>query len=175
MSVITKPFGFFSGFKDINQFAIVVSNMDDAIAKLKKTLEMGPWEIYFCKPPNHKDTYVRGKPVFYTHKFALTWLNALQPVEFEIVEPLEGPSVYKEFLQAGKDGMLHHVMRLYSSMDDVKRELTRFEKQGIKILQTGKWFNIPYYYLDTESKIGFIYEICYIPPDEPNHPPDEIK
>ena len=175
MSVICKPFSFFEGFKDINQVATVVSNLEDAVKKVSKTLALGPWEIITFGPPRHFDTQVRGKPVFYSHKLAIAYMG---PVQFEIIEPLEGPSIYKEFLKEGKDGMLHHVARYYQSWNDINQEIARFEKQGIKVIQTGRFGTKEkygqYFYFDTIPKIGFTYEITMIPIDLPHLPPEQI-
>ncbi len=175
MSIICRPFSFFEGFKEINQVATVVSDLDEAVKKVSNTLALGSWEVTTFGPPNHFDTQVRGNPVFYSHKNATACMG---PVQFEIIAPLEGPSIYKEFLKEGKDGMLHHVARFYNSWDDVNREIRRFEKQGIKVIQTGKFGtkekHEQYFYFDTAPKMGFIYEITYIPADNPRRPPEQI-
>jgi len=89
-----------------------------------------------------------------------------------LIEPLEGPSVYKEFLAKKGEG-LHHLGFL---VDDVSGALAAFKKMGIDVLMSGKWRDVSeFYYMDTEAVLGIIYEIIRRkgprPPPEAVYPP----
>ena len=162
--------------REISQVAIVVKNLEEAMKKYWETLGLGPWSIYTFAPPRLKDTYVRGKPVKYSMRLAITMVGN---VMVELIEPLEGPSIYKEFLETKGEGLHHIACFKYNSLEEVKRDLEEFEKMGIKVLQSGRFDNIYYYYLDTEPILGIIYEIGYIPMPLPEPeriwPPKEGK
>ncbi len=146
--------------KEISQVAIVVRDIEKAMKKYWETLGIGPWSIYTFAPPMLTETYVRGKPTHYTMRLALAMVG---PVMVELIEPLEGESIYKEFLREKGEGLHHIACFKYDSLEEVQKDLEEFEKMGIKVLQSGKYGDIRYYYLDTEPILGIIYEIGYVP------------
>jgi 4-hydroxyphenylpyruvate dioxygenase-like putative hemolysin len=76
-------------------------------------------------------------------------------VMMELIEPLRGPSIYKEFLAEKGEG-LHHV---HSRHENVREVLQAFKEMGIAVLMSGKYGTGEFYYLDTEPMLGIIYEI----------------
>lgn len=90
---------------DIYQIGIVVRDVRKAAEHYWKTLGVGPWQIGSLGPPVVRDVTVRGKPVTVSVRGAYAQSG---PVQLELIEPLEGPSIWKEFLEE-KGGGLHHV------------------------------------------------------------------
>jgi hypothetical protein len=78
------------------------------------------------------------------------------PIDFEILQPLEGPSIYKEFLKEKGEG-LHHVS-VVNPVENVHRALGDFKKEGIDVLMSGKLEGIEFYYLDTDPVLKMIAE-----------------
>jgi 4-hydroxyphenylpyruvate dioxygenase-like putative hemolysin len=155
---------------EITQVAVVVKDLKKAMENYWKTLGMGPWQIYTFAPPALRETTVRGKQVHYTMKLAITWIGS---VMFELIEPLEGPSIYKEFLKKKGEG-LHHIACY--KVDDVKKTLDTFRQMGIEVLQSGKFDEVEYYYMDTEPILGIIYEtgkLGKMRPPEATYPPEQ--
>ena len=112
----------------------------------------------------------RGKPVVYTMKLALTQIGNIQ---WELIEPLTGPSTYKEFLnQTG--GGLHHIA---CDVGDYDQAVATLAKHDIGILMSGSTPADSYAYLDTEKALGTIIEIYKrtadfeMPPPEATYPP----
>ncbi len=95
-----------SGTAVVTQVAVVVRDLEAAMRAYHRTFGWGPWRIYDLREPLHHDTSVRGEPVRYSMRTAVTRVGGL---DFELVEPLEGPSPYKEFLEE-KGERLHHIM-----------------------------------------------------------------
>ncbi len=89
----------------MTQVAIVAKDLRKTIETYHRMLGWGPWNVYVLKPPRLHHTIVRGKSLHYTMQIAETHVG---PIGFEIIEPLEGPSIYKEFLEQKGEG-LHHV------------------------------------------------------------------
>lgn len=145
--------------KEINHVAAVVRNLDDALRKHREILGIEPWIIHYFVPPFHRETYVREKPANYTIKVAIARMGNMY---YELIEPLEGPSVQKEFLETKGEG-LHHIGRRCESLEEVERDIETFKRQGVKILQRGMFHDSRYFYFDTEPLIGVIYEIVYRP------------
>jgi 4-hydroxyphenylpyruvate dioxygenase-like putative hemolysin len=101
-------------------------------------------------------------------------MSKVGDVQIELVQPLEGNSIFKEFLEKRGEG-IHH---LKYTVSDPEQVLERLRKEGIEILQSGKLGQGAFYYLDTESRLGFILELAtgqalkLRPPDE-IYPPDQ--
>lgn len=137
---------------EISQIGVVVKDLKKALENYWKTLGIGPWRIYTFAPPALREPMIRGKPVPYSMRLALTEIG---PIQYELIEPLEGPSIYKEFLASKGEG-LHHIQ---SGFDDVASKLTEFKRIGINVLMSGKFGGGEFYYMDTEPILGTIYEI----------------
>jgi len=154
---------------EISQVAVVVKDLQRAMENYWKTLGIGPWSVYTFAPPALREPEVRRKSVHYSMRLALTKVGL---VELELIEPLEGPSIYKEFLAKKGEG-LHH---LGFVVDDLDGALAAFSNMGIDILMSGKWGDVSeYYYMDTEPVLGIIYELIKRkrarPPPEVVYPP----
>jgi methylmalonyl-CoA/ethylmalonyl-CoA epimerase len=90
----------------VKQIAIVVRDLDATMREYHRAFAWGPWRIYDFRHLPHHDTHVRGKVVAYSMRTAVTRVGG---VDLELVEPLEGPSQYQEFLDQKGEG-LHHIM-----------------------------------------------------------------
>jgi hypothetical protein len=78
------------------------------------------------------------------------------PIDFEILQPLEGPSIYKEFLKEKGEG-LHHVS-VVNPAEDVHRALAGFKKAGIEVLMSGRLEGIEFYYMATDPVLKMVAE-----------------
>jgi hypothetical protein len=71
------------------------------------------------------------------------------PIDFEILQPIEGPSIYKEFLDQKGEG-LHHVAVVAPS-ENVDVALQNFKKNDVDIIMSGRLGEgIRFYYMDTD-------------------------
>ncbi len=95
-----------TGPTHISQVAMVVHDLDASMKMLHETLGWGPWNVYEHVPPKLHHTHLRGKDV------AFSMLGAeceVQPgLVFELVQPLDGPSIYKEWLDEARRGRPAH-------------------------------------------------------------------
>ncbi len=137
---------------DVIQIAHVVRDIDAAMKYYWETFQIGPWEVYTFAPPAVRDSMVRGKPSDHTYLLAVTWKNEIQ---LELMQPLTGRSIYDEQLEHKGEG-LHHLKLYYP---DCRAALEQFRARGIDVIQSGKIDDDEFYYLDTESELGFIVEV----------------
>ncbi|HXQ92719.1 MAG TPA: VOC family protein [Nitrososphaerales archaeon] len=137
----------------ITQVAVVVKDLRKTMESYHKVLGWGPWSVYEHKPPILHDTTLHGKQVSYTMLGAEVHCD---PIDFEILEPLDGPSIYKEFLEERGEG-LHHVS-VVSPREDVHAALDDFKKQGIEVAMSGLIGNIEFYYMDTDPMLKMVAE-----------------
>ncbi len=137
---------------DVIQIAHVVRDLDTAMKYFWEVFHIGPWDIYTFGPPDVRDSMVRGKPSDHKYLLAVAWTG---DVQIELMQPLTGRSLYDEFLEKKGEG-LHHIKLYYK---DCQKALEEFKKKGIEVIQSGKFDEDEFYYLDTEAALGTIYEI----------------
>jgi methylmalonyl-CoA/ethylmalonyl-CoA epimerase len=138
----------------ITQVAIVVKDLRKTMESYYRMLGWQPWSVFEYGPPLLHDTMLRGKPTEYRMIGAEVHCD---PIDFEILQPTEGRSIYKEFLEEHGEG-LHHVS-VVSPKEDVRAALNDFKREGIDILMSGRIGpDIEYYYMDTEPTLKMTAE-----------------
>ena len=110
----------------ITQVAIVVHDIRDALEKYHRALGWGPWNVYEHKPPALHDTYLHGKPAEYSMIGAETHAG---PVVVELLQPLEGDSIYKEWLEEHGEGM-HHIAVMRPTQEQSDETKQHFADAG---------------------------------------------
>jgi len=137
---------------DIIQVAYVVKDLDKSMEHLWSIFKVGPWDIYTFAPPALRESMVYGKPSDHTYQLAVTWIGNVQ---VELIQPLKGHSIYNDFLEKKGEG-IHHIKFYYENCQKFLKELN---KKGISVIQSGKFDEDEFYYLNTESIFGIVYEI----------------
>ncbi len=97
-------------------------------------------------------THYRGKPS--PAKAKLIFFNMGQ-VSIEIIEPIGGPSTWREFLDKNGDGV-HHIA---FAVKDADRSAERLSAEGIPAVQSGVFEGGKYVYLEGEKELGVIFEL----------------
>jgi methylmalonyl-CoA/ethylmalonyl-CoA epimerase len=152
---VTFAGGRASGPLPITQIAIVVRDIDEALEKYHRVLGWGPWSVYEHKPPSLHHTYLHGEPTEYTMIGAEAHVG---PIVVELLQPGEGPSIYKEWLDEHGEG-LHHIAVMRPTPDESVQTLEHFEQLGAGVLMEGRiGETIQFYYLDTEPLLKVILE-----------------
>jgi len=138
--------------KRIGQIGIVVKDLDDAVKKYYEVFGIGPWDIYKYAPPEMNECTYRGKPSDWSILAAFTYVGDTQ---IEIIQPLQGPNIYYEHLEAKGEG-LHHIKEY---VDNCQEVIEDFKKKGIAVIQSGRFGKGEFYYFDTEPILGVVFEI----------------
>ncbi len=133
------------------QIGMVVRDIRRTIEAYTKLLQWGPFEINKREYNESNSTY-RGKPGNFKSLIALAQLGSIQ---LELIQPLEGETIYREFLQTGREG-LHHFGFL---MDQTEERIAAMKEIGIGVLQSGKRPGRKWAYMDTDPLIGTIIEL----------------
>jgi methylmalonyl-CoA/ethylmalonyl-CoA epimerase len=138
----------------ITQVAVVVRDLQKTMESYTEIMGWQPWSVYEHKSPILHDTILHGKPATFSMLGAEVHCN---PIDFEILQPLEGPSIYKEFLEEKGEG-IHHVA-VVNSTEDVDAALANFKKNGVEVTMEGRLGeNIRFYYLDTDPVLKMTAE-----------------
>lgn len=139
---------------DICQIAEVVTDLDKAMKHLYEDFGIGPWDIYEYGPTTVRNSMYRGKPNTQRYALAVCWVG---PIQYELMQPLDGYSIYNEFLEetGGKSGLQH--FKIYYK--DCKAKIKELEAKGYEVIQSGEIGDDEFYYLSTKDKIGAVLEI----------------
>jgi catechol 2,3-dioxygenase-like lactoylglutathione lyase family enzyme len=86
------------------QIALVVADLDEAVRRWSAQLAIGPWTAYRLEPPRLKSMVYHGDEVEFSLRHALAWQGEVQ---FELVQPLSGPSIFADHLAAHGEGLQH--------------------------------------------------------------------
>jgi catechol 2,3-dioxygenase-like lactoylglutathione lyase family enzyme len=104
-------------------------------------------------------TTLRGAPVDCTLDVSLVYAGDLQ---LELIQPVEGPSIHREFLDAHGPG-LHHVC---FGVDDVETACAAAEAAGVPVLMRGSMMDgeIEFAYVDGSAGGAPYVELARIGP-----------
>jgi len=117
--------------KGINQIGIVVKDAEAVARNYWNILGIGPWAIIEWEAPVVYDRRYHGKPVVAREKLAFAQAGGIQ---IELLETIEGPTIYKDWLDEHGEG-LHHMNFLVDSVDDTAAILAG---QGFPSIQSAK-------------------------------------
>jgi catechol 2,3-dioxygenase-like lactoylglutathione lyase family enzyme len=139
----------------ISQICVVVRDLEKSLREYTQSLGWGPWSVFEYKPPLLHDTMVRGEPVAYEMLGAETHVGDLG---FELIQPVSGPSIYQEYLEAHGEGVQHIACMKHSDADsELMKE--HWRRNGADILMSGRiGASIEFYYLDTGPLLKFVLE-----------------
>jgi methylmalonyl-CoA/ethylmalonyl-CoA epimerase len=143
------------GDKTIFQVCIVVDDVEKYARKYSEIFGLPMPQEYQITAGHEitKATY-HGEPTEAKAKI-VSW--QFGNVQFELLEPLGGPSEWKDALDRNGVGV-HHIAFKVKGSNDVAASFGQF---GIKVSQQG-FFTPPtgmYTYLDTEDKLGTTVEL----------------
>ena len=133
----------------------------------KRTMEgmvrlgIGPWRVYhYREAPGIKVTEYRGEAENFKMTLCLAWTGIMM---WEIVEPLEGRTIYNDFLDEHGEG-IHHVA--FAGREEggsempYEEQIAEFAKRGFPVIQSGLLKDVArFHYFDTEAATSTTFEI----------------
>lgn len=158
-------------FRDFVQIGVVVRDLDKATAALSEIFGIGPFRTIEWPPTDRADIerYYYGKPGDFSARMAFTELG---PVELELIQPLEGDSIWADFLREHGGG-IHHIR---FNVPDIQPVIEYLDGHSIQAAQMGSglrpgttWANF-----DTQSHVGFVIEAMNALPDSDGRTPQIV-
>lgn len=144
----------------IAQVAIIVEDLEEAVENYWRMFGIDDWHFYTYGKPLVKRMTYQGQPSEYKMRIALSYLG---PMRIELIEMVEGDTVYADFVKEHGYGV-HHFGVLVENMQEAIDEA---EAAGLAMTQDGAGFGRDgdghYAYLDTEDKIGITIELIERP------------
>jgi len=137
-----------SPFSRLIQVGVVVKDLDKAVERLS-FLGIGPFTPMLL-PPEAEQQF-RGKPL--DAKFKISGAT-LGEIVLELIQPVEGESPHREFLDSKGEGIQH----IAFAVDDLDREVAKLTKQGVSVLLSANLRDVRVAYLDLGVG-GLIFEL----------------
>jgi len=146
--------------RKIYQIAWVTRDLEKSMKAWVENLKIGPWTVLTFTKQSLKYLKVDDKTVTEPFKFliGISWIGDLQ---LELIEPVYGPTIYEAFIQKHGEG-LHHIKERIED-DAMAAVVQGYRDQGIGVTQTGQFETDFHYYLNTEPRLDFIYELGNCP------------
>jgi hypothetical protein len=120
-------------FAEVRQVCTVTRDFDKTVDNLVSHLGVGPFRAWHFRPPRLYGTTYRGRPASYSMKLAMTWLD---DVQWEVITPVDGPTMYGDHLDTRGPGVQHLLMGTGDvPFEDARDELA---KRGHPFGQTAK-------------------------------------
>lgn len=155
MTIHGIPASLAAPFRKAVQVGVVVRDLDQSMAALTAVFGIGPFRVVECPPPGREDRQFHcGQPARFRTRQAFADLGS---VELELIQPLEGQTIWSDFLAERGPG-IHHIR---FNVPDEKALTSYLGGKGIGKTQEGAGIREGSYWVnyDTEKRIGFIIEI----------------
>lgn len=153
----------------VAQVGLVVKDVEATAREFWRLFRIGPWRFYTYGKPLLKRMTRHGRPAEYRMRIALADAG---PMRIELVEALEGDTVYSEFVEKHGYGVQH----IGVLVDDMAKSVELAAAAGLSVTMDGAGFGLDgdghYAYLDTEDKIGTVLELIQRPRRRP--PPEGV-
>jgi methylmalonyl-CoA/ethylmalonyl-CoA epimerase len=116
-----------------HQAAFVVSDLDAAVRQWSDDLGIGPWSVWTLQAPILTNMTYHGRDADFAIRHALAWSGGLQ---FELVQPLYGPSIFQDQLSIGDRGFNH----IGVVVPDLAAAIAEQTSRGFVALQSASGF-----------------------------------
>lgn len=122
------------GGQPVDQIAFVVEDLSASIEAWKTAFGYDEWLVYTYSPSTVPELAYHGEPGQFSMRLALSGSDP----QIELIQPLDGPSIYHDWVAARGYG-LHHVGFFVPSVSSVIED---FAENGVTPIQTGRGYGV---------------------------------
>jgi methylmalonyl-CoA/ethylmalonyl-CoA epimerase len=154
-------------FKTAIQIGVVVADIEQTMRGLTEIFHIGPFRVVDCPPAGRENGQVYyGEPARFRTRQAFADLGT---IELELIQPLEGQTIWSDFLAAHGPG-IHHIR---FNVPDHQALSSYLNGKGIGRTQEGTGIRDGSYWInyDTEKLLGFVIEILQPTPGSDGRTP----
>lgn len=144
----------FNGTK-IVQIAIVVHDVEKYAKSYAEFFGVEVPEVIISETEDKAKTRYHGRPTKARVRQAFFHFDN---TTLELLEPVGGPSTWKEFLDSHGEGV-HHIAFEIKGMDD---RIAEMQDRGATVIQQGRWTTYSggrYAYFDTNDQLAVMLEL----------------
>jgi hypothetical protein len=150
----------FLGCNTLFQAGFVVEDLEAVVRAYIGGFGVRGWHIYTYGPAILNRMIYRGKETRFASRIAL---NNIGATRIELIQPLEGPSVWQDFTE--KHGYGQHHLGIYVA--DIHSAIAEARTAGLEVSMEGGGHGLDgdgaFAYLDTEESLGTTYELIQRP------------
>ncbi|MBO3832395.1 MAG: VOC family protein [Candidatus Brockarchaeota archaeon] len=140
------------GFRRVTQIGIVVRNIEKSVEAWGKLLGVKASGIVETGPLEETGMKYKGRAAEGRAKLAFL---QLENITIELIEPVGGPSTWRDFLEKHGEGV-HHIA---FNVENMERAENSLRENGVEIEQEGFFTGGAYAYTNPESPLGIIIEL----------------
>ena len=134
------------------QVGLIVRDIERSSEAYSRVFGLPIPEVIITDGPEIAHTQFRGQPTDARAKLAFFDMGQ---VSLELIEPIGGPSTWREFLDERGEGV-HHIAFTVEGTDEVVAFLA---EAGIPVVQQGDYTGGRYTYVDSAPTLGVILEL----------------
>ena len=140
------------GTTTVTQVGIIVTDIEAKAQAWADVLGLPVPEIIITDAVDVAQTEYEGKSTPARAKLAFFHLGQ---VELELIEPIDGPSTWKDQLDEHGES-LHHIAFV---IDGMQEKIAFLESKGLSLVQRGEYTGGRYAYVDGTAQLGAILEL----------------
>jgi catechol 2,3-dioxygenase-like lactoylglutathione lyase family enzyme len=140
------------GSNVICQIALVVRDIARTAGAYAELFGMDVPEIRETAAEDVTGVRYRGRPTPGRARLAFFRMGSLS---LELIEPVDGPSVWQEFLDEKGEGV-HHIAFV---VEGIGGEIAKLEARGMPVVQRGQYAGGRYAYVDTTAALKVMLEL----------------
>ena len=140
------------GNTKVTQVGIMVRDIESKARAWSEILGLPMPEIIITDPVDKAQTEYNGKSTTARAKLAFFHMGQL---EVELIEPMDGPSTWKDQLDQHGDS-LHHIA---FEIKGIQEKIAFLDSKGVPLVQRGEYTGGRYAYLDGVSQLGTVLEL----------------
>ncbi len=153
----------------ISHVGFVVYDLDKYMKSLWNNFCIGPWDIgirdYNSSSPEEAitDMTYYGRPGQFSYRLAVS-RNRFGGIRIELIQPISGDSIYRDFLRDHGDGIHHFGGYAGDSLEDFNDTIKTLEKKGFPCIMSGRSYIANFAYIDTTKVLNTILEVVWLNP-----------
>jgi methylmalonyl-CoA/ethylmalonyl-CoA epimerase len=139
----------------VTQVSLVVADLQTTMEHYQRAFGWLDWKVFDHVEPTHHGTELRGVATPYSLRGAEVMVGELN---FELLQPLDGASLWKEQLAARGEGICS-IAVMFDTIEESEIVKAEFARRGIDVTMRALiGDHIEYYYLDTQERFGTLIE-----------------
>jgi len=147
--------------RGVTQVAWVVEDLDKVVEMHHRVFGIGPWHFYRYGPSLLSMMRRNGADTEFAMDTAVA--NA-GTTRLELIRPIQGDTIYDEFVGKNGYGKVHH---FGLAVDNMQESLELARRAGYTVTMEGSGYGLDgdghFAYLDTEETLGIILELMERP------------
>jgi len=140
------------GSNIVTQVGIIVRDIETKARAWSETLDLPMPNIIITDTVDKTQAEYSGKPTTARAKLAFFHMGQL---DVELIEPIDGPSTWKDQLDQHGDS-LHHIAFNIKGMQE---KIAYLDSKGVPLVRRGEYPGGRYAYLDGVAQLGTVLEL----------------